>query len=426
MSSVRLFGVGYYFRRETGRMNNLARTAHRGRLGMALVAALLLAACGRQPDAPSQNSAAADTKTAAPAANASTASGGPTTAGAPTDSEKVLNVFNWSDYIDPSIVPAFEKEYGIKVNYDVFDSNEVLETKLLAGRTGYDVVAPSASFLQRQIQAGAFQKLDKSLLPNLKNLDPDITRRIEVSDPGNQYGVIYLWGTAGIGYNDAQIASAMPNAPVDSLAMLLDPNVVKNFQKCGVSFLDSPVDGVGAALLYLGRDPKSESLDDLHAAEQVLMAVRPYVRYINSSKYIEDLANGEICLALGWSGDVIQARSRAADAGKTFKIRYNVASQGAIMFFDMLAIPADAPHPKNAHLFIDYLLRPQVAARNSSSMHFTTANAAACSLVDPAVFNDREVYPSDAQKAHMYPDVSHSLAYTRELNRTWTRFKTGR
>jgi putrescine transport system substrate-binding protein len=393
-------------------MNNLAPRAHRRRLGTALAAALLLAGCGHQPDTSSQSGA--NTTTPAAAANA------------PMDSEKVLNVYNWSDYIDPTIVPAFEKEYGIKVNYDVFDSNEVLETKLLAGRTGYDIVVPSASFLQRQIQAGVFQKLDKSLLPNLKNLDPDIARRVEVSDPGNQYGVIYLWGTAGIGYNDVQIANAMPNAPVDSLAMLLDPNVVKNFQNCGVSFLDSPVDGVGVALLYLGRDPKSESLDDLHAAEKVLLAVRPYVRYINSSKYIEDLANGDICLALGWSGDVIQARSRAADAGKTFKIKYNVAKEGAIMFFDMLAIPADAPHPKNAHLFINYLLRPEVAARTSSSMHFTTANAAAYPLVDPAVFNDREVYPSDAQKARMYPDVSRSLAYTRELNRTWTRFKTGR
>jgi putrescine transport system substrate-binding protein len=421
MSSVRLFGVGYYFRHETGRMNNLAPRAHRRRLGMALVAALLLAGCGHRPDTSSQS--AANATTPAAAGNASAAS---TAAAVPMDSEKVLNVYNWSDYIDPTIVPGFEKEYGIKVNYDVFDSNEVLETKLLAGRTGYDIVVPSASFLQRQIQAGVFQKLDKSLLPNLKNLDPDIARRVEVSDPGNQYGVIYLWGTAGIGYNDVQIASAMPNAPVDSLAMLLDPNVVKNFQNCGVSFLDSPVDGVGVALLYLGRDPKSESLDDLRAAEKVLLAVRPYVRYINSSKYIEDLANGDICLALGWSGDVIQARSRAADAGKTFKIKYNVAKEGAIMFFDMLAIPADAPHPKNAHLFINYLLRPEVAARTSSSMHFTTANAAAYSLVDPAVFNDREVYPSDAQKARMYPDVSRSLAYTRELNRTWTRFKTGR
>jgi putrescine transport system substrate-binding protein len=378
---------------------------------MALAAALLLAGCGRQPAAPS------------PGQNAAT---GAATTGAATAADKVVNVYNWSDYIDPTIVPAFEKEYGIKVNYDVFDSNEVLETKLLAGRTGYDVVVPSASFMQRQIQAGVFQKLDKSLLPNLKNLDPDITRRIAVSDPDNQYGVNYLWGTAGVGYNELQIASAIPNAPVDSFAMLLDPNVIRNFQKCGVSILDSPIDGVGAALLYVGKDPKSESLEDLKAAEKVLLAIRPYVRYINSSKYIEDLANGDICLALGWSGDVGQARARAAEAGKTFKIRYNVAKEGAIMFFDMLAIPADAPHPKYAHLFINYLLRPEVAAKNSSTMHFTTSNAAAYSLVDPAVYNDREVYPSEAQKAHMYPDVSHSLAYTRELNRTWTRFKTGR
>jgi putrescine transport system substrate-binding protein len=352
--------------------------------------------------------------------------GSPAAAVAPMDAEKVLNVFNWSDYIDPSIVPAFEKEYGIKVNYDVFDSNEVLETKLLAGRTGYDVVVPSASFMQRQIQAGVFRKLDKSLLSNVTNLDPDITRRIEVYDPGSQYAVNYLWGTAGIGYNEAQIASAMPNAPVDSFAMLFDPNVVKNFEKCGVSVLDSPVDGVGAALLYLGKNPNSESMDDLQAAEKLLLAIRPYVRYINSSKYIEDLANGDICLALGWSGDVGQARARAKEAGKPFKIRYNIAKEGAIIFFDMLAIPADAPHPNNAHLFINYLLRPEVAAKNSSSMHFTTSNAAAYKLVDPVVYNDPEVYPSAAQKAHMFADISHSLAYTRELNRTWTRFKTGR
>src|ERR1700733_9746420 len=411
MSSLRLCAVGYYFRRERGTMKQQARPTVQWRTAMALPAALLFAGCGRQP-------AATSPEPGAPGGSAASGSG--------TDADKVVNVYNWSDYIDPTILPAFEKEYGIKVNYDVFDSNEVLETKLLAGHTGYDVVVPSASFLQRQIQAGVFQKLDKSLLPNLKNLDPDITRRLEVSDPGNQYGVIYLWGTAGIGYNDVQIASAMANAPVDSLAMLLDPNVIKNFQSCGVSFLDSAVDGVGAALLYLGRDPKSETLDDLHAAEKVLLAVRPYVRYINSSKYIEDLANGDICLALGWSGDVIQARSRAADAGKTFKIKYNVAKEGAIMFFDMLAIPADAPHPKNAHLFINYLLRPEVPAKTSRSMHFTTAHAAAYPLVDAAVLNDREVYPSDAQKARMYPDVSRSLAYTRELNRTWTRFKTGR
>ncbi len=386
-------------------MKTMARAAVRRRMTMALAAALLLASCGRQPAAPSSDSS--------------------TPAGTATEADKVVNVYNWSDYIDPTIVPAFEKEYGIKVNYDVFDSNEVLETKLLSGHTGYDVVVPSASFMQRQIQAGVFQKLDKSLLPNLKNLDPDITHRIEAHDPGNQYGVNYLWGTSGVGYNEAQIASAMPNAPVDSFAMFYDPNVIRNFQKCGVSILDAPDEMVGTVLLYLGRNPNSEALEDLQAAEKVLLAIRPYVRYINSSKYIEDLANGELCLAHGWSGDVGQAERRAADAGRSFRIRYNVAKEGAVMNFDMLAIPADAPHPKTGHLLIDYMLRPDVAAKNSSTMHYPTGNAAAYKLVDPAVYKDPEVYPSEAQKAHMYPNASHSLAYTRELNRTWTRFKTG-
>ena|SRR3984885_10110483 len=411
MSSVRLCGVGYYFRRERGTMKQQARPTVRWRTAMALAAALLFAGCGRQP-------AATSPEPGAP--------GGSTASGSATDADKVVNVYNWSDYIDPTILPAFEKEYGIKVNYDVFDSNEVLETKLLAGHTGYDVVVPSASFLQRQIQAGVFQKLDKSLLPNLTNLDPDITRRIEVHDPGNQYGVNYLWGTDGIGYNETQVSNAMPNAPVDSFAMFYDPNVIRNFKNCGVSILDAPDEIVATVLLYLGRNPNSESLEDLQAAEKVLLAIRPYVRYINSSKYIEDLANGEICLALGWSGDVGQARTRATEAGKTYKIRYNIAKEGAIMFFDMLAIPADAPHPRNAHLFIDYMLRPEVAAKNSSTMHYTTSNATAYKLVDPAVYNDREVYPSEAQKAHMYPNPSRSLAFTRELNRSWTRFKTGR
>jgi putrescine transport system substrate-binding protein len=375
---------------------------------------LLLAACGHQntPEAP--------------AGPASTATGAaPADGGSGADNQKVLNVYNWSDYIDPSVVPAFEKEYGIKVNYDVFDSNEVVETKLLAGHTGYDVVVPSASFLQRQIQAGVFQKLDKSLLPNLKNLDPMITHIIEVHDPGNQYSVNYLWGTSGVGYNEAKVLKAMPDAPVDSFAMFYDPKVIKNFKDCGVSILDAPDEMVGTVLIYLGRDANSEKLDDLKAAEQVLMSIRPYVRYVNSSRYIEDLANGDLCLALGWSGDIGQARARARDNGKGVQIKYNIPREGAVMFFDMLAIPADAPHPKNAHLFIDYLLRPDVAAKNSTLMHYATSNAAAYSLIDPAVYNDRGIYPSEAQKGHMYPNAAHSLAYTRELNRGWTRFKTG-
>jgi putrescine transport system substrate-binding protein len=345
--------------------------------------------------------------------------------GSAPSTEKVVNVYNWSDYIDPTVVPGFEKEYGIKVNYDVFDSNEVVETKLLAGGTGYDVVVPSASFLQRQIQAGAFQKLDKSQLPNLKNLDPDITRRLAVNDPGNQYGVIYLWGTSGIGYNEAQIAAALPAAPVNSFAMFFDPKVIAHFKDCGVSILDAPDEMVSAVLLYLGRNPNSESPEDLQAAERVLLSIRPYVRYVNSSKYIEDLANGEICLALGWSGDVEQARDRARQAGKNAQIEYHLASEGAIMFFDMLAIPADAPHPSNAYRFINYLLRPEMAAKNSVAVHYATANAAAYALVDPAVRRDPAVYPTAAEMTHLYPNIAHSQAYTRELNRTWTRFKTG-
>jgi len=376
---------------------------------------LLLAACGRQTAPISQ----------APAGPAAAAPGAATPVSAPMDDQRILNVYNWSDYIDPTVIPAFEQEYGIKVNYDVFDSNEVVETKLLAGHTGYDVVVPSASFMQRQIQAGVFQKLDKSLLPNLKNLDPMITHIIEVHDPGNQYSVNYLWGTSGIGYSEAKILKAMPNAPVDSLAMLYDPKVVKNFTDCGVSILDAPDEVVGTVLIYLGRNANSEAPEDLKAAEQVLLSIRPYIRYVNSSRYIEDLANGDLCLALGWSGDVGQARARARDNGKGVQIRYSIPREGAIMFFDMLAIPADAPHPKNAHLFINYLLRPEIAAKNSALMHYATSNAAAYGRIDPAVYNDRGVYPSDEQKAHLYPNAAHSLAYTRELNRSWTRFKTG-
>jgi putrescine transport system substrate-binding protein len=373
--------------------------------------AVLLAGCSGQGPSPSSSSTpgmAAGTRTAAP-----------------MDTERVLNVYNWSDYIDPSVVPAFEKQYGIHVNYDVYDSNEVLETKLLAGSTGYDVVVPSASFLQLEIQAGVFQKLDKALLPNLKNLDPAITRLIEVNDPGNQYGVNYLWGTSGIGYNPDKISAALPNAPVDSFAMFYDPAVVRHFKDCGVSILDAPDEVVGTVLLYLKRDPNSEAPADLAAAERVLLAIRPYVRYINSSKYIQDLANGEICLALGWSGDVEQARVRAQQAGNGVKIRYQIAREGAVSFFDMLAIPADAPHPKNAHLFINYLLRPQVAAKNSGAEHYATSNATAYRLIDPAVYDDPGIYPTREELSRLHPNAAHTQAYTRELNRVWTHFKTG-
>lgn len=360
---------------------------------------------------------------AAPGTAATAALGGP----APQmDAEKELNVYNWVDYIDPGVITDFEKQYGIKVRYDVFDSNEILETKLLAGKTGYDIVVPSASFLERQIKAGVFQKLDKSLLPNLKNVDVEIYQRLETHDPGNEHAVNLFWGTSGVGYNVEKIQAALPDAPVDSFRMFYDPEVVKHFKNCGVSILDAPDEIYGTVLVYLGKNPNDESEANLKLVENTLMKIRPYVRLIDSSKYIEDLANGEICLALGWNGDVGQSAARAEEAKKGNTIRYNIPKEGAIMFFDMLAIPADAAHPKNAHLFIDYLLRPEVAARNSTFVHYAVSNSAAYPLVDAEVYNDRGVYPSAETKAHLYPNLVRSPQFTRALNDVWTRFRTGK
>ncbi len=371
----------------------------------------LLVACGAPKPPPAEE---------APKPEAAPASG------VQTDAEKVLNVYNWSDYIDESVINDFKKEYGIDVIYDVFDSNEVLETKLLAGTTGYDIVVPSASFLERQIQAGVFQPLDKSKLPNLKNLDPDLTRSMALHDPDNAHSVNYLWGTSGVGYNVDMIAKRMPDAPVDSWRMFYDPAVVAKFADCGVTILDAPSEVVGTVMIYLGKEANSENPDDLKAAEDVLMKIRKSVRYVNSSKYIEDLANGEVCLTLGWVGDVLQARDRAEEAGKGLNIKYNIPKEGAIMFFDMLAIPKDAAHPLNAHLFIDYLMRPDVSAKNSSFVNFASSNAASYPLVAEEVRNDPSIYPTAEVRAKLVPDLAETPEFTRLLTRSWTRFKTGK
>lgn len=379
----------------------------RGSFWCVALAALALAGCAK--------------KEAAPAAAAAPA--GP---GVATDAEKVLNVYNWSDYIDPSVVPDFERQTGIKVNYDVFDSNELLETKLLSGSTGYDVVVPSASFLERQIKAGVFRTLDKGRLPNLANMDKDIMAIIARHDPGNEHAVNYFWGTSGVGYNVEKIKAAMPDAPLNSFAMFYDPKVIANFKKCGVTILDAPDEIIATVLIWLGKDAMSEKPEDLDAAAKVLMAIRPYVREIKSSGYIDDLANGEICLSLGWSGDIGQAARRATEAGKGVTIRYNIPKEGAIMFFDMLAIPADARHPLNAHLFINYLMRPDVAAKNANFVRYASSNAAAFAQIDKSITGDPDIYPPAQIRAHMYPNLARSQAFTREMNRVWTRFKTGR
>jgi putrescine transport system substrate-binding protein len=341
------------------------------------------------------------------------------------DSEKVVNIYNWSDYIDPGVLKDFESQTGIKVNYDVFDSNEVLETKLLAGNTGYDIVVPTANFLERQVKAGVFQKLDKSRLPNLKNVDPEILRRIALHDPGNEHGVNYLWGTSGLGYNVAKIHERMPDAPIDSWRMLYDPAIVSKFKDCGVSVFDAPSEVVSTVLIFLGKNPNSLSPDDLAQAEKVLLSIRPYLRYVDTERYIEDLANGETCLALGWGGDVLQARNRAREAGKAIDIKFSLPREGGVIFFDMLAIPADAPHPLNALMFINYLLQPEIAARNSNLIHYANSIPASLPMVADSVKNDPNIYPPPAVMAKLVPNLAQPAGYTRLLTRTWTRFKTG-
>jgi putrescine transport system substrate-binding protein len=369
--------------------------------------ALLTGACGRQAPSP-----AAEAPQAGPAPAAA--------------EEKVLNVYNWSDYIDPQVLEDFQKETGIKVRYDVFDSNEVLETKLLTGHSGYDVVVPSAYFLERQIKAGVFRKLDKSKLPNLARLDPELLQREAGHDPGNAYGVIYMWGTTGIGYDEDRIRRIMPDAPIDSWKLVFDPSVLAKFKGCGVSVLEDPTDMIATALLYLGKDPNSQSEADLKLAEDLLVSIRPSIRTITSSQYIDALANGDICLAVGYSGDILQARDRAAEAGKKVVIKYSVPKEGALMWFDTLAIPADAQHPGNAHLFIDYLMRPEVAAKNSNFVKYANANLDATPLVEEALRSDTSIYPTAEVKARLHPNLGKSAEFTRLLNRSWTRFMTGR
>ena len=371
--------------------------------GVLLAAALPLAGCGQR---------------AAPA----------TTVGAkPGDmeAERVLNVYNWSDYAAPGVLEEFEREYGIKIHYDVFDSNEVLETKMLAGATGYDIAVPSTSFLERQIKAGVYQPLNKSLLTNLGNVDEDMAARFALSDPGNRYSVNYLWGTTGIGYNVKQLRALLGDVPVNSFHLLFDPATVSRFKGCGVTVLDAPEDVISTVLVFLGRDPNSERSEDLVAAENLLKGIRPYIRYIHSSRYIEDLANGEICLALGWSGDVGLASIRAREAGGQVEIGYSIPIEGTIMFFDNMAIPYDARHPKNAHLFINFMLRPDIAARNAGAINSATANAAAYKLINPVQFANPNFYPPRELRNRLHANRGHSQAYTRNVNRMWTRFKSG-
>jgi putrescine transport system substrate-binding protein len=394
-------------------MFNVRRTAI-----LALGCSLLLAACGGKPGSSTPSGERSD----GASGTADRAASGP---GAPATGGKVLNLYIWSDYLAPNTLSDFEKQTGIKVHVAYFDNNETLETKLLAGSSGYDIVVPTASYFERQIKAGVYLPLDKSKLPNLKYMDPQLMERVARHDPGNEHGVIYTWGTNGIGYNEKMVKVLMPDAPLDSWRLVFDPAVASKLAKCGISVLDSPAEMMRVVLSYLGRDPNSQKPEDLAAAETTLLKIRPYIRNINSSEYIEALANGDLCVAVGYNGDVLQARDRAREANKGIEVKYMVPKEGSILWFDMLAIPKDAPDVESAYAYLNYIMTPQVMADISDFKRYANANAAAQALVLPAVKDDPGIYPPPELRQKLAVQLADSPEQTRTITRMWQKFKTG-
>lgn len=341
-------------------------------------------------------------------------------------SAATVHVYNWSDYIGEQTLDDFREQHGIRVVYDVFDSNETLEGKLLAGRSGYDVVVPSDHFLARQVQAGVFQKLDRSKLPNWGNLEEHLMKQIAVNDPGNQYAVPYLWGTNGIGYNVDKVKEVLGVDVIDSWAVLFEPENMEKLSTCGVAFLDAADEMLPAALNYMGLDPNSTNAKDYDAVVEKLSKIRPYVTYFHSSKYVTDLANGDICVAAGFSGDVLQAADRAKEAGNGVNIAYSIPQEGGNLWFDVLAIPADAGNVDEAHAFINYLLEPEVIAGISDYVGYANPNKYADELMDEEVRNDPGVYPAQEVLDKLFISKPLPANAQRVKTRAWTRFKSGR
>lgn len=370
---------------------------------MLVVASLALSACGdKTPESAAQ----------APA----------------TPNAKVLNVYNWSDYVAEDTLAQFEKTSGIKVVYDVYDSNEMLEAKLVTGGSGYDVVFPSARpFAQRQIAAGIYAPLDKAKLPNLGNIDPALMASLNDVDPGNAHVVPYMWGTTGLGINVAKVKEVLgEDAPLDSWDLLFKPDNAAKLAKCGISVLDDDQETFGAALIWQGKDPNANDPALTEVVKQVYGAIRPSIRYFNSSKYIDDLANGDLCLAMGYSGDVLQARDRAEEAGNGMEIEYIIPKEGAMRWIDLMAIPKDAPHLDNAHAFINYLMQPEVIAKITDFVGYANPNSAATALVDADIAQDPGVYPPAEVIAKLVDPVSLPETLQRERVRAWTSIKSGR
>ena len=351
--------------------------------------------------------------------------------GAAAAQDKVVNVFNWSDYIDETVLADFTKETGIKVRYDVFDSNEVLETKLLAGRTGYDIVVPTGSFLQRQIKAGIFLPLDKSKIPNLQYAWPEVTKRLAVYDPDNAHAVNYMWGTTGIGYNVDKVKERLGDIPMNTWDIVFKPEILSKLKDCGVYILDGPEEVIPSAMKYLGLDPNSKNPDDIAKAGELLMTIRPYVKKFDSSGYINALARGDICLALGWSGDVFQAKTRAEEAAKKTKkkpvtVQYVIPKEGALMWFDNFAIPKDAKNVDNALAFINYMMRPEVAAKNSNYISYANGNLASQQFIDKAILENPAIYPDKETFERLFIVTTNEPAVQRVITKTWNTFKRGK
>ena len=349
-----------------------------------------------------------------------------TAAGAVQAQENILRIYNWSDYIAEDTLEKFTAATGIEVTYDVYDSNEVLEAKMLAGSSGYDVVVPTSDFLQRQIAAGVYMPLDKSKLPNLANMDEALMAGAAAYDPDNEHAVIYMWGTTGIGYNLGAVAERLgEDYEVDSWGLIFDPEVSAKLADCGISVLDAPTEMIPAAMNYLGLDPNSTDKADLEAGAALLETIRPNIRYFHSSQYISDLANGDTCVAVGWSGDVFQAQARAADAENGVEIAYVIPKEGALQWFDMMAIPADAPNPDAAHAFINFVMDAQITADITNYVWYANGNAASMPLVDPDITSDPGIFPTEAAKAGLWASTVYDARTDRTITRLWTRVKTG-
>lgn len=342
--------------------------------------------------------------------------------------QAVVHVYNWSDYIADEVLEQFQEQTGIKVIYDVYDSNEILEAKLLAGRSGYDVIFPTAHpFAERHIEAGLYLPLDPALLPNLRHMDPTLMRKLDSVDSGNRYTVPYMWGTTGLGINVPQVTAILgEDFPLDTWQLLFDPEIAAQLSSCGIAVLDDEGEAIAAALLYLERDPNTTDPADLEAAVELLMGIRPYVRYFHASRYISDLANGDICLAHGYSGDVLQARDRADEAGRGIEIAYRVPREGAVLWFDLMAIPADAPNPENAHRFINFLMDPESIAAITNEVAYANANLSSKPLIDDDIRNDPGVYPDPATQERLVSLDALPDDIQRARVRAWTQIKTGR